>query len=149
MTMTDPIADMLTRIRNAQMVRKSEVILPYSKLKFNILTLLAEHGWIESVERREPSSKPKSKLSKHSHNYVYYRFATLRVKLKYNSDGRPKINSLKRISKPGRRIYVSKDEVVPVLKGKGMAVISTSRGLMTDQQARQHEVGGELICEIY
>lgn len=149
MTMTDPIADMLTRIRNAQMVKKSEVILPYSKLKFNILTLMAKHGWIESVEKREPIVKGKAKLSKTSHNYIYYRFATLRVKLKYNPDGSPKITSLKRISKPGRRIYVSKNEVVPVLKGKGMAVISTSRGLMTDREARQHKVGGELVCEIY
>ncbi len=147
--MTDPIADMLTRIRNAQMVKKTEVVLPYSKLKFNLLDLMAKHGWIESVEKREPAGKTRGKLSRSSQSYVYQRFPVLVVKLKYAANGRPQISSLKRISKPGRRIYVGKDEVVPVLRGKGMAIISTSRGLMTDQEARRQKLGGELICEIY
>jgi len=149
--MTDPIADMLTRIRNAQIVKKSEVILPYSKLKFNILTLMAKSGWIEGVTKREPlvSKGANNKFKKTSRDYLQQRFATLQVKLKYSPTGQPHISSLKRISKPGRRIYVNKDEIFTVLNGKGIAVISTSQGLLTDKEARQRKIGGEIICEIY
>ncbi len=149
--MTDPIADMLTRIRNAQMVKKSEVILPYSKLKFNILKLMARHGWIEGVSKNEPlsSGNNSSKLKKTSKNYIQERFASLHIKLKYRNSGEPYIISLKRISKPGRRVYVNKHEISSVLNGKGMAIISTSQGLLTDKEARQHQIGGEIICEIY
>ncbi len=146
---TDPIADMLTRIRNVQMVNKSEVILPYSKLKFNILKLLETKGWIADVEKVEPAErKGKSNYSKKSREYIYQRFTTLKVKLKYDK-GKPKINSLRRISKPGRRVYIDKNEIPIILNGKGIAVISTSKGLMTDDDARKYKVGGEYICEIY
>ena len=145
--MTDPIADMLTRIRNIQMVKKTEVVLPYSKLKFNILKLMQENGWIKSVIKQEPVAK--SKFKKSSKDYIYNRFATLIVVLKYDEQKVSKISSLKRISKPGRRVYVNKEEIPTVLNGKGMSIISTSQGLLTDKGARQKKIGGELICEIY
>lgn len=149
--MTDPIADMLTRIRNAQMVKKSDVVIPYSKLKFNILSLLAKEGWLQAVSKIEPSSSKqvKSKTSRSPSSERASRFTTLAVKLKYNSEQRPHINQLKRVSKPGRRVYVSKDKIPLVLNGKGTSIISTSRGLLTDKDARKQKVGGEVICEIY
>ena len=146
--MTDPIADMLTRIRNAQMVKKSEVVLPYSKLKHNILNLLVKEGWLESVEKIQAISEVKSKNKKLHSERPHSRFATLKIKLKYINSVYPKISSLRRISKPGRRVYINKESIPLVLNGKGLAVISTSQGLMTDRQARQKKVGGEVICEI-
>ena len=141
--MTDPIADMLTRIRNAQMVKKAEVVMPYSKLKLNILSLLKEEGWIEHVEKIEPDTKIKTRPSD-----VMGRFTTLRVKIKYNGN-QAKIENLQRVSKPGRRIYVNKGEIPKVLNGRGLAIISTSQGLLSDSAARRNNVGGEVICEIY
>jgi small subunit ribosomal protein S8 len=145
--MTDPIADMLTRIRNAQMVRKSEVIMPYSKLKLSILELLAKEGWIKSVEKVEPTDTKNVKLKKNDTQNG--RFITLLVKLKYKNKKTPHITNLKRISKPGRRVYVSKEEIPIVLNGKGSSVISTSKGLLTDSGARKDKIGGEVICQIY
>ena len=149
--MTDPIADMLTRIRNAQMVKKSVVIMPFSKLKFNILTLMAREGWIGSVKRIEPADgKADISKSKKTDTERLNRFAELQVKIKYLDDGRqPKITSLKRISKPGGRVYVDKEHIPFVLNGRGLAVISTSQGLLTDKAARKGKVGGEVICEVY
>jgi len=145
--MTDPIADMLTRIRNAQMVKKTEVVMPYSKLKLNILSLLKEEGWIEYVEKIEPvpASQTKQKVKL---NDALSRFASLKVKIKYNGN-QAKIEKLQRVSKPGRRVYVNKGEVPQVLNGRGLAIISTSQGLLTDREARERKVGGEVICEIY
>jgi small subunit ribosomal protein S8 len=143
--MTDPIADMLTRIRNAQMVKKSEVVLPYSNLKFNILKLLEQEGWVGQVEKIEPLAiKAKKGLAKDNLS----KFASLKVVLKYEGK-RPKISSLERISKPGRRVYISKDKITPVLNGLGLSIISTSHGLLTNKQARQQKLGGEIICAIY
>ena len=147
--MTDPIADMLTRIRNAQMVKKFELVMPYSKLKFNILTLLAKQGWIESVKKIEPGEIKSAGFRKQLHESLNNRFASLLVKLKYDSDKKPHISQLKRVSKPGRRVYVSKNQIPYVLNGKGLSIISTSHGLLTDKQARQKKIGGEVICEIY
>ncbi|OGG89424.1 30S ribosomal protein S8 [Candidatus Kuenenbacteria bacterium RIFCSPHIGHO2_12_FULL_42_14] len=143
--MTDPIADMLTRIRNAQMVKKNEVILPYSKLKINILEILAKEGWLEAVEKNEDlAGKPVRK------NAALGRFATIKIKLNYSkNDQRPKISKLERISKPGRRVYVDKDNIPYILNGNGMAVISTSKGLLTDKEARRQKIGGEVLCAIY
>lgn len=144
--MTDPIADMLTRIRNAQMVKKSEVVMPYSKLKLNLLKLLAKEGWIDNVEKIEavPSKSKKQAVSDNAN-----RFATLSIRLKYNSEREPRISNLKRISKPGRRVYVNKEQIPIVLNHKGISIISTSQGLLTGQQAKDKNVGGEIICEIY
>jgi len=135
--MTDPIADMLTRIRNAYAIRKSEVILPMSKFKYNLAKLLVEEGWLSKIDT---VSKAKDK----SRN-----FDQLKIVLKYSKSGKPSISYLKKISRPGRRIYCDYQNLPRVLNGFGIAIISTSKGLKTDKQARKEKVGGEVLCEIY
>lgn len=129
--MTDPIADMLTRIRNASAVKKSEVVLPFSKIKYQLAEILKESGWLNDVEK------------------INGKFAQIRVELKYDNDGQPTILSIKRISKPGRRVYVDKNNLPVVLNNLGIAIISTSSGLMTNEEAKRKNLGGEVICEIY
>jgi len=145
--MIDPIADMLTRIRNASAVKKHEVVLPMSNIKHKIAKILEAENWVQKVEvvkaGLEEGSKAADKKSKGSG------FDQLRIILKYKKSGKPTISSLKRISKPGLRIYVNKEELPRVLNGLGMAVISTSQGLMTNKEAMKKGVGGEVICEIY
>ncbi|MFA5163360.1 MAG: 30S ribosomal protein S8 [Patescibacteria group bacterium] len=136
--MTDPIADMFTRIRNAAAVKKAEVVLPLSKVKLEVAKILAREGWI-----KEANVVPGG-LNGASNN-----FDELRLVLKYHKNGRPHITSIKRISKPGLRIYVDKDNIPSVLNNLGMAIISTSSGLMTNFEARRAKVGGEVIGEIY
>jgi small subunit ribosomal protein S8 len=139
--MIDPIADMLTRIRNASLVKKDELFLPMSKVKFNIAKILEREGFISGALVISGGEElKKNKTSK---------FDQIKIVLKYDQDGQPKIKSLKRISKPGRRVYVTRDEIKKVLNGLGMSIISTSKGLMTDREARKNNTGGELICEIY
>ncbi len=128
--MTDPIADMLTRIRNASMVHKKEVAIPYSKIKLAIATILAREGYIVSVEEL-----------KDNHPYLL-------LTLKYEN-GEPAIHHLKRISKPGQRTYVKKDAIDRVLNGYGLAILSTPSGVLTDAEAKGANVGGELLCEVY
>lgn len=128
--MTDPIADMLTRIRNALAVRKVDVVLPYSRLKAAIADILMREGWVAHVEHLERD------------------FGQLRLVLKYDATGRPAIHSLKRMSRPGRRTYAGHDELRAVKNGYGCAIISTSRGVMTNKEAHKLGVGGELLCEI-
>lgn len=132
--MTDPIADMLTRIRNASAVRKPEVAIPFSTLKLEIAKVLKLEGYIEDVlveEIRPP-------------------FKQLKLVLKYDKVSKESIiRHLKRISTPGRRVYVKRDEVPQVLNGFGTAILSTSRGVLSSQQARRSKVGGELICEVW
>lgn len=128
--MTDPIADMLTRIRNAQAVKKDSVVLPMSKIKLGIAKILEEQKLVEKVE------------------IVKSKFNEIRIELKYNN-GRPAISNLKKISTPGRRIYAGKGELPRVLNNLGIAIISTPRGLMTNKQAKQQGIGGEVICEIF
>lgn len=128
--MTDPISDMLARIRNAVMVNKTDVLVPYSRIKAAVADILVREGYIEAVEEE---SSP---------------FRYLKLKLKYNT-GQPAIRSLKRISTPGRRRYVKHGELPRVLSGLGMAIISTSQGLMTNHEAKTKRLGGEIICEIY
>ncbi|OIO07771.1 30S ribosomal protein S8 [Candidatus Falkowbacteria bacterium CG_4_10_14_0_2_um_filter_41_15] len=140
MMMTDPIADMLTRIRNASMVKKAEIILPLSKLKLEIAKILAKEGWVSKIEVIPGDNETKNKSAA---------FDRLRVVLKYNEEREPRISSLKRISKPGARVYVGKDDLPRVLNNIGMAIISTPKGLMTNREARQSQLGGEVICEIY
>ncbi|MFH1413097.1 MAG: 30S ribosomal protein S8 [bacterium] len=137
--MNDPIADMLTRIRNASIIGKEEVVLPMSKTKFNIAKILEKSHWIENVEKiRTESSKNKG-----------FMFDEIKIVLKYNPDGKPAISYIKRISKPSRRIYVSKDQLPRVLNNMGIAIISTSNGMMTNKEAGKRQIGGEVICEIY
>jgi small subunit ribosomal protein S8 len=140
---TDPISDMLTRIRNAQLVGKPVVVLPYSKLKLAILKLLEKENWIKDVAIIKPTVKTKKNKS------AEIKFEQLQLSLIYNADSEGKIKSIKRISKPGKRVYATKDNLPKVLNGWGMAIISTSKGLMTDGEARSQGLGGEVVCEIY
>jgi len=131
---TDPIADYLTRLRNAAMVGHDSVEMPASKQKLALTQLLQKEGYLKHFEVRE------DKTTKHT---------TLRVFIKYGPDGEPVFRQLKRISKPGTRKY-SRTETLPrILDGAGIAVISTSQGLMTDRQARKMGVGGEVLCTVY
>jgi small subunit ribosomal protein S8 len=128
MSMTDPIADMLTRIRNAQMVGHAEVCMPCSKVKVSIARVLKDEGYIEdfAVGEDQPMKE-------------------LRIGLKYYA-GRPVIERLERISKPGLRVYKGRDDIPRVMNGLGVAIVSTSRGVMTDRKARADGVGGEVLC---
>jgi small subunit ribosomal protein S8 len=130
MTMTDPIADMLTRIRNAAMVKKADVLVPYSKIKFAIAKILEKEKYIQGVETVE-------------NNFKY-----LKLNLRYEDKKSP-ITKLRRVSKSGRRVYVSKEDLPRVLNGYGFAIISTSKGLMTNNEAKHVGLGGEVICEVY
>ena len=128
MSMSDPIADMLTRIRNAQMVGLREVMMPASKLKSSIAKVLKDEGYIEDFGQRDKEGK-----------------SELVVSLKYYA-GRPVIEKLERISKPGLRVYKGRDNLPKVMNGLGIAILSTSRGVMTDTKARATGVGGEVLC---
>jgi small subunit ribosomal protein S8 len=130
MSMSDPIADMLTRIRNAQAVDKNEVAMPASKLKRAIAQVLKEEGYIEGFAIDANEGKPE-----------------LRIGLKYYA-GRPVIERLERVSRPGLRIYKGRDAIPQVMNGLGVAIVSTSRGVMTDRKARAQGVGGEVICYV-
>ncbi|WIM05335.1 MAG: 30S ribosomal protein S8 [Candidatus Nitricoxidivorans perseverans] len=128
MSMTDPIADMLTRIRNAQMAEKSAVVMPASKLKVAIAKVLKDEGYIDDFAVREGSSK-----------------SELDIALKYYA-GRPVIERIERVSRPGLRVYKGKDDLPRVLNGLGVAIVSTPKGVMTDRRARASNVGGEVLC---
>jgi len=128
MSMTDPIADFLTRIRNGQSSGKSEVVCPASKLKQALAAVLKDEGYIEDFSVAPVEGKP-----------------TLRVQLKYYQ-GRPVIDRLERVSKPGLRVYKRKDELPTILGGLGVVIVSTSKGLMTGRQASQSGHGGEVLC---
>ncbi|HMV01188.1 MAG TPA: 30S ribosomal protein S8 [Rhodocyclaceae bacterium] len=128
MSMTDPVADMLTRIRNAQMAEKLSVTMPSSKLKVAIAKVLKDEGYIEDFAIRENGAKPE-----------------LDVALKYYA-GRPVIERIERVSKPGLRVYKSKDDLPRVMNGLGVAIVSTPKGVMTDRRARAGNMGGEVLC---
>jgi len=138
--MTDPIADMLTRIRNASMVKKAEIVLPLSKLKLEIAKIMEKEGWVGQTEVIKGDNQSKNKSAA---------FDRLRIVLKYNEERQPRISSLKRISKPGARVYVGKNSLPRVLNNIGVVIISTPKGLMTNREARKNQLGGEVICEIY
>lgn len=139
--MTDPIADMLTRIRNAFAVKKQEVVLPYSRFKFDLAKVFEKKKKIKKVEIvkiiLDKESKKESK------------FKQIKLVLVYDQDGEPTMKMIKRISTPGQRIYVKRDRIPFVLNGLGFCVLSTSHGLMTGNDARKKKLGGELICEIW
>ena len=136
--MMDPIADMFTRIRNASAVKKTEIVLPMSKLKLEVAKILEAEGWVKKT-----SIVPGGLDGKHNI------FDELKIQLKYRKNGKPQISSIKRISRPGLRIYVGKDEIPTVLNNYGMAILSTSKGLMTNKEARKQKIGGEVLGEIY
>lgn len=128
---TDPIADMLTQIRNGQAVAHQTVIIPFSKIKFALAKLLEKEGLLAGVETQG------RKINK-----------AIEIKLKYEK-GLPVISGLKKISKPGQRIYIKASQIRPIKQGYGLAVISTSQGLMTNKEAKSKGLGGELLCEIW
>lgn|SRR6185312_1065035 len=130
MSMSDPIADMLTRIRNAQGVQKTAVVMPSSKVKVAIATVLKDEGYIEDFAVSEDAGK-----------------AELKIGLKYYA-GRPVIERLERVSRPGLRVYKGKNDIPNVMNGLGVAIVSTPRGVMTDRKARATGVGGEVICYV-
>ncbi|MGA9532247.1 MAG: 30S ribosomal protein S8 [Anaerolineales bacterium] len=137
MTINDPISDMLTRIRNAISAGHPTTSLPSSKLKASIAQILEEEGFIDSQEVVSNDDGPQP---------------VLRLRLKYvgvRRERHPVISGLERVSKPGRRVYVSKDEIPWVLSGMGVAIMTTSRGVMTGLQARQQGIGGEVLCKIW
>jgi small subunit ribosomal protein S8 len=128
MSMSDPIADMLVRIRNAQMVGHAEAVMPASRLKSSIAKVLKDEGYIEDFAVRENGTRRE-----------------LAIALKYYA-GRPVIERLERVSKPGLRVYKGRDDIPRVMNGLGVAILSTSRGVMTDRKARADGVGGEVLC---
>ena len=130
--MNDPISDMLARIRNAQLVNHETVVMPVSKMKTRVAKILEDEGYIANVETIE--DRPQGRL----------KFA-----LKYDDAGRPVIEGLKRVSRPGMRIYRNAKEIPTVRGGMGMAVVSTSRGVMSDAEARSKNVGGEVLCYVW
>ncbi len=130
--LTDPIADMLTRIRNAGLARHEEVKMPHSKLKESIVKVLAAEGCLVGFKTVEESGHKQ-----------------LVVTLKYDDQRRPVIEKIRRVSMPGRRVYVRHDRIAKVRSGLGLAVLSTGRGVMTDAEARRLKVGGEIICEVW
>lgn len=132
MVMTDPIADLLTRVRNANAVRHEVVEVPSSKVKKEIANILLQEGYIKEIKEYNDGVVP-----------------MLRLSLKYGADKERVITGLKRISKPGLRVYCKKDEVPKVLNGLGVAVISTSTGVMVDREARKNGLGGEVICYVW
>lgn len=127
---TDPISDMLTRIRNAAAVKKTEVRIPYSKLKLSIAKILAQEGYVSAVEK------------------IGTGHGELRVTLKYEG-GEPTIQNLKRVSKPGHRAYAGYGDLPRVLSDHGIAIVSTSQGVMTNKEARKRKLGGEVLCEVF
>ncbi len=134
---TDPIADMLTRIRNAVNVSQSTVSIPHSKLKESIAQILKDEGYVEGFEVAADDGAPQK---------------TIRLKIKYvgvRRERRPVLTDLQRVSRPGRRVYVGKGEIPWVLSGMGVAILSTPKGVMTGQRARMLGVGGEVVCQVW
>ena len=132
MVMTDPIADLLTRIRNANAVRHEVVEVPSSNMKKAVANILLQEGYIKELEEYNDGVVP-----------------MLRISLKYGADKERVITGIKRISKPGMRVYTNAYEVPKVLNGLGISIISTSKGILTDKQARKENVGGEVICYVW
>lgn len=128
---TDPIADLLTRLRNAWLVKKKFTFAPYSNMNIAILKIMQQVGILENIRVFERDNK----------KYI-------RIYLKYDEKGNPVVEEIKRVSKPGRRVYVGYRDLKPVRSGYGFRIVSTSRGIMTDYEARRRKLGGEVICEI-
>jgi small subunit ribosomal protein S8 len=134
--MTDPIADMLTRIRNAALVHLDKATMPASNLKFHIAEILKKEGFIADVRKEEGDGMPGADDK-------------ITVVLKYGRDRASAIDGIRRVSRPGRRVYVRHDRIPRVLSGLGISILSTSRGVMSDREARRLKVGGELLCEVW
>jgi small subunit ribosomal protein S8 len=133
-TMTDPIADMLTRLRNANTAFHDDVVMPSSKVKEALAKILVSEGYVEGFTVEQDAERP---------------FPRLRITLKYSPDRKRTISGLRRVSKPGLRVYTKATDVPRVLGGMGIAILSTNQGLMTDREARQRRVGGEILCHVW
>jgi small subunit ribosomal protein S8 len=127
---TDPIADMLTRVRNASLAHKPETMVPYSKLKWEVARILKEEGYVSDVEKAQDV------------------FPMIKVTLKYLDNKKSAISKITRISKPGRRVYRNYKDMPVVLNRLGIAIVSTSKGIITNKKARQMKIGGEILCEV-
>lgn len=134
MTMTDPIADMLTRLRNANTAFHDDVVMPSSKVKEALAKILVSEGYVEGYSVEQDPERPSPRL---------------RIVLKYTNDRKRTISGLRRVSKPGLRVYTKATDVPRVLGGMGIAILSTNQGLMTDREARQRHVGGEILCHVW
>jgi small subunit ribosomal protein S8 len=134
MSMTDPIADMLTRIRNGIQAHHDRIELPTSKLKVEVARILKSEGFIANFKEVSEDGKPQG---------------TLRVYLKYSEDGEPVIHGIERVSRPGRRVYRGKEEIPAVLGGLGLAIVSTSKGVLSGAEAARQGVGGEVLCQVW
>lgn len=132
MSMTDPISDLVTRIRNAHLAKHDRLDVPSSHLKVEVCKILKEEGFIRNFRLLDGSPSN-----------------SLRILLRYTREGEPAIRHIARLSRPGRRLYRGADDLRPVRNGLGLAIVSTSRGLLTDQKAREGRLGGELLCEIW
>ncbi|MBK6517394.1 MAG: 30S ribosomal protein S8 [Polyangiaceae bacterium] len=132
--LTDPIADMLTRIRNGALARHDRIELPASKLKFAVAQILKSEGYIADVQKNDETDETQKKIT---------------IVLKYGRDRQSAIDGIKRISRPGRRVYVRHDRIPRVFSGLGISILSTSRGLVSDRDARRLKLGGELLCEVW
>jgi len=130
--MTDPIADLLTRIRNGMTARLERVDVPSSKLKVNIVRILRDEGYIKNYKVIKDNKQ-----------------GVLRIFLKYTDNNLPAIKGIQRVSKPGCRVYVGSDEIPPVLSGLGLGILSTSKGVMSDREARRQKIGGEILCSVW
>ena len=134
MTMTDPIADMLTRIRNANIAMHDLTTMPSSKLKEALAAILLSEGYIEGFEIADDATRPGNKLT---------------ITMKYTPERKRTISGIKRVSKPGLRVYMAANRVPRVLGGMGISVLSTNQGLLTDREARKRRVGGEVLCQVW
>jgi small subunit ribosomal protein S8 len=134
MTMTDPIADMLTRIRNANIAMHDLTTMPSSKLKEALAAILLSEGYIEGFEVADDATRPGNKLT---------------ITMKYTPERKRTISGIKRVSKPGLRVYMAANRVPRVLGGMGISVLSTNQGLLTDREARKRRVGGEVLCQVW
>jgi small subunit ribosomal protein S8 len=131
---SDPISDMLARIRNAALARHDTLVVPASRLKHSIAQVLKSEGYVADVRREEWGPEKREALT---------------ITLKYGRDSKCAFLGMKRVSRPGRRVYVSHDDIPRVLSGLGISILSTSQGIMTDKEARRRKVGGELLCEVW
>ena len=134
MSMTDPVSYLLTRIRNAQKSRKETVEIPFSSLKEEVARILKEEGYVRDFKVQKEKDQPQG---------------VLKVSLKYLDPFTPAISHLERVSKPGRRVYVGAKEIPRVLNGMGVAIVSTSQGMMTDRESRKRNLGGEVLCYVW
>jgi small subunit ribosomal protein S8 len=132
MSMTDPIADLLTRIRNAMLAKHRKVDVPASRMKLEIVKILKEEGYVDGFDRRDDD-----------------RQGTISIELRYVGEGGRSIHGLQRVSRPGRRVYCGKDEIPRVLNGLGVTIVSTSQGVMTGSRCRKLGIGGEVLCNVW